>query len=173
MRHFDLVEGNCWTISRQHFFTDGMSASSLEGDEGGTLQHPFYQLSLTWAVVVVIIIIIIIITIIIIIIYWLPDLKSQWIGLISSTAGFRISNDIFPSMSYSPASVFLSVGFFHAPECGRESCHSSGLTFCPPSISVERLSFSKFLAKVLGCHWPPGVTGISLNLSQWPGDYRL
>ena len=81
MRHFHLVEGNCWTISRQHLFTDGKSASSLEGDEGGTLQHPFYQLSLTWAVVVVIIIIIIIITIIIIIIYWLPDRKSQWIGL--------------------------------------------------------------------------------------------
>ena len=126
---------------------------------------------LTWAVVVVIIIIIITIITIIIIIYWLPDLKSQWIGLVSSTAGFRISNDIFPSMSYSPASVFLSVGFFH--KCGRESCHSSRLTFCPPSISVERLSFSKFLANVLGCHWPPGVTGISLKLSQWPGDCRL
>lgn len=97
------------------------------------------------------------IIIITIIIYWLPDLKSQWTGLVLSTAGFRISNDIFPTMSYSLASAFLSVGFFHTPECGREKDIALGLHSALLASqwkdSLSQISAQKFL----GCHWPPGV----------------
>lgn len=135
MRHFHSVKGNCWTISRQHLSTDGMSASSLKGNEGGTPQHPFYQLTLTQAIIIPIII-----TIIIVIIYWLPD-KSQWIGLVSCTVDSE-SQTVFSIICLLFWSLFsFLLASFTLPSCGRESCCRSRLTSALLASQWKVLSF--------------------------------